>query len=250
MNKITVKNPGSALRAFIVLEVILKNGPIKPSEICEVTKLERSAVHRSIHLLIEQGWVRIQLGDRACIATYQFDELAAAANFSQPVQDQISPILKELCNAHYLHGDIAFLFSGAVIRLVESTDSKFDTSQIVSLVNSDISIAIFSIMKPEQITRLSTIAMKTMTEHETNEIVSGNLAKRIIKARSENSMAWDYNDTYVSIPFYDKTQLYGAIRLRQKNASSTARRTLTYVASELRKQLPEIFKTAESIPSR
>ncbi len=238
---------GAAARAFTVLEVILKHGPIKPAQICEYTQLGRSAVHRSIHLLVEQGWVRTQLGDRACIATFQFDQLAADANFSQPVQDQIYPILKELCTAHYLHGDIAFLFSGGIVRLVESTDSKLDMTHPISLVNSDISTAIFSIMKPEQITRLSTIAMKTMDDDDTNEVVSGNLAKRIVKARRDDNMAWDYNDTYVSIPFYDKTQLYGAIRLRQKNASSTGRQTLTYVTTELRKRLPEVFESVEDI---
>ncbi len=241
---------GTATRAFAVLEVILKNGPIKPKQICELTGLGRTAVHRSIHLLAEQGWVRTQLGDRACIATYQFDQLAADANFSQPVQDQIHPILKELCTAHYLHGDIAFLFSGGNIKLVESTDSKIDIKQPISLVSSDITIAIFSIMKPEQITRLSTIAMKSMDKEESQEIVSGGLAKSIVKARREGNMAWAYNDSIVSIPFYDKTQLYGAVRLRQKYASSTGRQTLTYVASELRKRLKDVFESVEDIHFR
>ena len=129
------------------------------------------------------------------------DQLAADANFSQPVKDQIYPILKELCNAHYLHGDIAFLFSGGIIRLVESTDSKFDMSEPISLVNSDISTPIFSIIKPEQITRPSTIAMKTLDEDEASEVISGGLAKRIVKAPEENNLAWDYKDTYASIPF-------------------------------------------------
>jgi|GEM_PF-2412963 len=241
---------GAAARAFTVLEVILKHGPIKPTQICDHTGLGRSAVHRSIHLLVEQGWVRTQLGDRACVATYAFDQLAADATFSQPVQDQIYPILKELCSAHYLHGDIAFMFGGGIMRLVESTDSKVDTSQPLSLVGSDISAAIFSIMKPEQITRLSTIAMKTMEDGEKHEVVSGGLAKRIVKARKNNNMAWDYNDTYVSIPFLDKTQLYGAVRFRQKYASGTGRQTLTYVTTELRRQLPEVFESVKDIHLR
>ncbi len=250
MVKKETSQSGAAARAFSVLEVILKHGPIKPAQICERINLGRSAVHRSIHLLVEQGWVRTQLGDRACIATYQFDQLAADATFSQPVQDQIYPILKELCTAHYLHGDIAFLFGGGIIRLVESTDSKLDTSRQLSLVNSDISTAIFSIMKPEQITRLSTIAMKTMDDDETNEVISGGLAKRIVKARRDGNMAWDYNDTYVSIPFLDKTQLFGAIRLRQKYASSTGRQTLTYATTELRRRLPDVFESVEDIHFR
>ncbi|WP_193221932.1 MarR family transcriptional regulator [Amylibacter sp. SFDW26] len=241
---------GAAARAFTVLEVILKNGPIKPAKICEMTQLGRSAVHRSIHLLVEQGWVRTQLGDRACIATYQFDQLAADANFSQPVQDQIYPILKELCTAHYLHGDIAFLFGGGIVRLVESTDSKYDITQPLSLVNSDISTAIFSIMEREQITRLSTIAMKTMEDDEKNDIISGGLAMRIVKAREDGNMAWDYNDSYVSIPFYDKTKLYGAVRLRQKYVSKTGRQTLSYVATELHRHLPQVFKNKPVISPR
>ena len=106
---------GSAARAFLVLEIILKYGPIKPAQICQNSGLGRSSVHRAIHLLVDQGWVRQQLGNRACVATYQLDQLAVDANFSQPVQDQIYLVLKELCSAHYLHGDIAFLFGAGQI---------------------------------------------------------------------------------------------------------------------------------------
>ncbi len=233
---------GSAQRAFHILEMLLKYGPIKPAEMCQKSGLGRSSVHRAIHLLVDQGWVRQQLGDRACVATYQLDQLAVDANFSQPVQDQIYPVLKELCSAHYLHGDIAFLFGGGRITLVESTDSKADTNAELSLVTSDIATAIYSIMEPAQITRLSSRALKNVGATENDEIVSGRLAKRIVRARQDGNMAWSPDQSMVSIPFQDETQLFGAVRLRQKTATSTARQILLFVASELQRSLPEVFK--------
>lgn len=233
---------GSAQRAFLVLDVILKKGPVKPAEICQISGLGRSSVHRAIHLLVDQGWVRMQLGDRACVATYKFDQLAVDANFSQPVQDQIYPILKELCLAHYLHGDIAFLFGAGRIKLVESTDSKSDTNADLSLVSSDIATAIYSIMEPAQITRLTSRALQNIDAQENEEIVSGNLAKRIIQARQDGNMAWSADQTVVSIPFQDETQLFGAVRLRQKTATRTAKQILLFVASELQRSLPLVFK--------
>jgi DNA-binding IclR family transcriptional regulator len=233
---------GSAQRALLVLEVILKKGPIKPAEICHFSGLSRSSVHRAIHLLVDQGWVRHQLGDRACVATYQLDQLAVDANFSQPIQDKIYPVLKELCSAHYLHGDIAFLFGGGHLRLVESTDSKIDTSADLSLVSSDIATAVFSIMEPSQITRLTAQALQHVDAQENEEIVSGRLAKRILRARRDGNMAWSHDGSLVSIPFQDETQLFGAVRLRQKTATSTARQILLFVASELQRTLPEVFK--------
>jgi DNA-binding IclR family transcriptional regulator len=246
MNYDTTDDPpstiGSAARAFLVLEIILKYGPIKPAQMCRKSGLGRSSIHRAIHLLVDQGWVRQQLGDRACVATYQLDQLAVDANFSQPVQDQIYPVLKELCSAHYLHGDIAFLFGGGSIKLVESTDSKADTNAKLSLVSSDIATAVYSIMEPAQITRLTSRALKTVDAVEAEEIVSGQLAKRIVRARQDGNMAWSPDQSMVSIPFQDEAQLFGAVRLRQKTATSTARQTLLFVASELQRSLPGVFK--------
>jgi DNA-binding IclR family transcriptional regulator len=233
---------GSGQRALLVLEVILKNGPIKPAQICQKSGLGRTSVHRAIHLLVEQGWVRHQLGDRACVATYRFDQLAVDANFSQPIQDEIYPVIKELCAAHYLHGDIAFLFGAGRIRLVESTDSKIDMNTDLSLVSSDIATAIYSIMEPAQITRLTSRALQEIDARESEEIVSGNLAKRVLQARQNKNLAWSADRSMISIPFQDKTQLFGAVRLRQKISTRTAQQILLFVASELRRSLPGVFK--------
>jgi len=233
---------GSAGRAFLVLDAILRYGPIKPAEICRKSGLSRSSVHRAIHLLVAQGWVRHQLGDRACVATYQFDQLAVDAKFSQPIQDKIYPILKEVCQAHYLHGDIAFLFGGGQVKLVESTDSKIDMDETLSLVTSNIATAIFSIMEPAQITRLTSLALKTIDAHENEEIVSGNLARRIVHARQNENRAWSADKAMISIPFQDETQLFGAVRLRQKTSTSTAEQILTFVATDLQSRLPDVFK--------
>jgi DNA-binding IclR family transcriptional regulator len=232
---------GSGARAFLVLEVILKFGPVKPAQICQMSGLGRSSAHRAIHLLVEQGWVRMQLGDRACVATYKFDQLAVDANFSQPVQDQIYPLLKELCQAHYLHADIAFLFGAGSIRLVESTESKTDTNSELSLVYSDIATAIYSIMEPAQITRLTTRALQDIDVHEKEEITSGRLAQRIIQARQDGNKAWSADHSIVCIPFQDETQLFGAVRIRQKTATKSAKQILLYTASELQRSLPKVF---------
>ncbi len=186
--------------------------------------------------------MRHQLGDRACVATYQFDQLAADAKFSQPVQDKIYPVLKEVCLAHYLHGDIAFMFGGGQVNLVESTDSKIDMSENISLVTSDISTAIFSIMEPAQITRLTSLALKTIDAHENEEIVSGNLARRIVQARQNKNRAWSADKAMISIPFQDETKLFGAVRLRQKITTSTAEQILAFVATDLQIRLPDVFK--------
>ena len=239
--KITLSTTGSGARALMILEVILKNGPIKPAQICQISGLGRTSVHRAIHLLVEQGWVRMQLGDRACVATYQLDQLAVDANFSQPIQDQIHPIVKDLCQAQYLHADIAFLFGASGIRLVESTDSKSDTNINISLVFSDMAIAIYSIMEPTQVTRLMSQTLQTASQEENDEIVSGGLAKRIVQARQDGNLAWNTDQSIICIPFQDETKLFGAVRFRQKIASKNAKQILKYAASELQTRLPKVF---------
>ena len=97
-------------------------------------------------------------------------------------------------------------------------------------------------MEPAQITRLTSIALQNLDKHESEELTSGNLAKRILHARNQGNMAWSNESTIVSIPFQDETQLFGAVRLRQKTSTSTARQTLLFVASELQRGLPEVFK--------
>ncbi|PCH93560.1 MAG: hypothetical protein COB84_09085 [Rhodobacteraceae bacterium] len=233
---------GSSVKTLTVFEVILRKGPIKPAEICHECGLNRSAVHRAIHVLIEQGWVRSLLGDRSCVATYKFDKLAVDAVYSQPIQDQIYPLLKELCNAHYLHGDIAFLLGANQVKLVESTDSKAKINSDLSLVTTDIATAIFSIMEPEQITRITSRALNAVSKDETDEITSGRLAARILQARRDGNLAWSTDFSILSIPFRDSEQLFGAVRLRQKTATSTGKQILTYVGSELQRSLPDIFQ--------
>ena len=134
------------------------------------------------------------------------------------------------------------MFGAGKVKLVESTDSLIDTNADLSLISSDIATAIFSIMEPAQITRLTSIALQNLEKHESEDIKSGNLAKRILHARNEGNMAWSNENTMVSIPFQDETQLFGAVRLRQKTTTSTARQILLYAASELQRGLPEVFK--------
>ena len=126
--------------------------------------------------------------------------------------------------------------------MVESTDSKMDMNAKHSLALSDISIAIYSIMKPEQIARFTSRALQSLEPHEVTEITSGMLAQRIVKARENYHLSWSSDSSFISVPFQDETQLFGAVRLRQKTVTSTASQVLTYVAKELKKRLPNLFK--------
>ena len=60
---------GRCLRIF---SCVLEHEHVTPRQICEATGYGRTVVHRSIHTLIEQGFVRYELGRHHVVPSGQF----------------------------------------------------------------------------------------------------------------------------------------------------------------------------------
>jgi len=83
-------------RCLEIFSVVLSHEHVTPRQICEATGYGRTVVHRSIHTLIEQGFVRYQLGRRQIVPSGRFIARAQQHGLCNPylerICDQVDPV--------------------------------------------------------------------------------------------------------------------------------------------------------------
>lgn len=113
---------GSAARALSVLKAIIRYGPQKPDEICEHTALPRTAVHRAIHVLIDQGMLRYQLGRRQVMLCGDWHGQIPQKPISPAALDGVVYAISTAIKGTRLQADLAVLTKAGHFRVVEATD--------------------------------------------------------------------------------------------------------------------------------
>jgi len=144
---------GSAGRALLVLGLVLDHGPVTPARLTELSGLGRTAVHRAIHALIEQGFIRYQLGKMHVIVTAGLQDRVRDAFFSPPGIDAVSRTADAALKHRRLHCDIAVLPAEGDMRIVETTAPDPETEP--DFLESDLVSVLLSHFEPVQVTRIT-----------------------------------------------------------------------------------------------
>src|SRR6056297_3336240 len=112
---------GSAARVLRVLGLVLDHGPVTPARLTALSGLGRTAVHRAIHALMDQGFIRYQLGKTHVIVTAGLRTRLEGAFFSPAGIDAISAAVEAALKHRRLQCDIAVLPPEGPARIVETT---------------------------------------------------------------------------------------------------------------------------------
>lgn len=144
---------GAAARALLVLGLVLDHGPVSPARLTELSGLSRTAVHRAIHALIAQGFIRYQLGKMHVIVTAGLRDRFEGAFFSPPGIDEISRAVDAALKHRRLQCDIAVLPMTGDVRIVETTAPGPETEP--DYFESDLVSVLLSHFDPVDVTRIT-----------------------------------------------------------------------------------------------
>ena len=150
---------GSAGRALLVLGLVLEHGPVSPQRLTSLSGLSRTAVHRAIHALIDQGYVRYQLGKMHVIVTAELRDSFRGAFFSSPGIDPVSKAVDEALKHRRIQCEIAVLSQAGEARIVETTAPEEDTE--VDFFESDLVSVLLSHFDPVAVTRMTARALRS-----------------------------------------------------------------------------------------
>ena len=153
---------GSAGRALLVLGLVLDHGPVSPQRLTSLSGLSRTAVHRAIHVLIAQGYVRYQLGKMHVIVTAELRDRFRGAFFSPPGIDAVSKAVDESLKHRRIYCEIAVLSQAGEVRVVETTAP--DEEAEVDFFESDLVSVLLSHFDPVAVTRMTARALRAAGE--------------------------------------------------------------------------------------
>lgn len=159
VQKSTGAAQGSAARALLVLGLVMERGAVSAAEITEATGLSRSAVHRAIHVLIDQGFVRYQLGKLKVVLSNKRRMDVAPVGAGVPALERVAICLETALRGTRMQCDIAVLSTGAQSRIVESTDIARSGTQ-ESYFDSDLISVALVLFAPVDVARITQEALR------------------------------------------------------------------------------------------
>jgi len=113
---------GSAARVVRVLNCILRNGPMRPDALCDQTGLSRSAVHRAIHVLIDEGVLRFQLGRRKVALAADWCAGVDSAQLAPFDVDRAVSVIEQVTRGQRLQVELALLTNEGRFEVIEGSD--------------------------------------------------------------------------------------------------------------------------------
>ena len=136
-----------------MLGLTLDHGPVTPARLTELSGLSRTAVHRAIHVLIDQGYLRYQLGKAHVIVTARLQSKLGAAFFSPTGLDAMARAIDNALKGRRLHCEIGRLPIDGPFQIVETTQS--DRTDQDSFFDSELVSLLLSRFEPVDVTRIT-----------------------------------------------------------------------------------------------
>ncbi len=226
---------GSARRALLVLDLVLEHGPISAQRLTELSGLSRTAVHRAIHALIDQGFMRYQLGKMHVIVTSQLRARFEGAFFSPPGIDAISKAVEEALRNRRIQCEIAVLSPRQPARIVETTAP--DLPAEIDFLESDLVSVLLSHFDPVEATR---ITARTLRQMGAGARVEPEFLDRYRQAQYQGFI-WNAPLESFCIRLAGDSDQATAIRLFPRGSARLRHRDCVQAVEAMRRQLPEMF---------
>lgn len=232
---------GSAGRALRVLGLVLDHGPVSPQRLTELSGLSRTAVHRAIHALMGQGFVRYQLGKMHVIVTAGMRARAEGAFFSPPGIDAVSSAVDAALKGRRIQCDIAVLPREGKPDLVETTapDEIPDTD----FFDSDLVSVLLAHFEPVEVTRITARALRAAGG---GARVEPDFLDRYRQARYQRHL-WNGPLGTLCVGLSGDADQAMAIRLFARGTARLRKRDCVETVQAMRQALPQMFPNLATI---
>ena len=237
MNEMTPS--GSAARALTVLGLTLDHGPVTPARLTELSGLSRTAVHRAIHALIDQGFLRYQLGKAHVIVTARLQTKLEAAFFSPAGLDAVARAIDEALKGRRLHCEIGLLLLEGTFQIVETTQTDQDAGE--SFFESELVSVLLSRFEPVDVTR---ITARVLRDSPQGTSVEPDFLDRFRLAEYQGYL-WNADLGSLSVRLASPEGSALAIRLAPRQDRRLSRKEATAALSAMHEMLPDVFPNAE-----
>ena len=239
MNEMTPS--GSAARALTVLGLTLDHGPVTPARLTELSGLSRTAVHRAIHALIDQGFLRYQLGKAHVIVTARLQTKLEAAFFSPAGLDAVARAIDEALKGRRLHCEIGLLLLEGTFQIVETTQTDQDAGE--SFFESELVSVLLSRFEPVDVTR---ITARVLRDSPQGTSVEPDFLDRFRLAEYQGYL-WNADLGSLSVRLASPEGSALAIRLAPRQDRRLSRKEATAALSAMHEMLPDVFPKAEQL---
>lgn len=226
---------GSAARALSILDLTLKHGPVTPARLTDLSGLSRTAVHRAIHALIEQGFLRYQLGKAHVIVTARLQAKLEGAFFSPAGLDALSRAIDGALKGRRLHCEIGMLERDGPFQIVETT--QFDVDHDESFFESELVSVLLSRFEPVEVTR---ITARILRESPAGTKVDPDFLDRFRLAQYQGYL-WNGDLGSLSIRLHSPDTNALAIRLSPRQDRRLNSKEATTALTAMHAALPDVF---------
>ncbi|MEL7255866.1 MAG: helix-turn-helix domain-containing protein [Pseudomonadota bacterium] len=232
---------GSAARALSILDLTLEHGPVTPARLTDLSGLSRTAVHRAIHALIEQGFLRYQLGKAHVIVTARLQDKLEGAFFSPPGLDALARAIDEALKGRRLHCEIGVLDRDGPFQIVETTQTEFDRHE--SFFESELVSVLLSRFEPVEVTR---ITARILRDSPAGTKVDPDFLDRFRLAQYQGYL-WngDLGSLAVRLQSADHNAL--AIRLSPRQDRRLNSKEASTALAAMHAALPDVFPRADTL---
>lgn len=232
---------GSAARALLVLSLTLEHGPVTPARLTTLSGLSRTAVHRAVHALIEQGFLRYQLGKAHVIVTARLKARFEGAFFSPAGLDAVARAIDEALKGRRLHCEIGLLPLHESFQIVETTQTDLDATE--SFFESELVSVLLSEFEPVDVTRITARVLRDSPKGTT---VEPDFLDRFRLAQYQGYL-WNADLGSLSVRLKSQDGVALAIRLAPRQDRRLNRKEATAALNAMSEALPEVFPTAERL---
>lgn len=232
---------GSAGRALVVLGLVLDHGPVSPQHLTELSGLGRTAVHRAIHALIDQGFVRYQLGKMHVIVTAGLRDRFDGAFFSPPGIDAVSKAVDQALKHRRIQCEIAVLTQDGEARIVETTTPEQEPD--LDFFESDLVSVLLSHFDPVAVTRMTA---RTLRATGGGATVEPEFLDRYRQAQYQGFI-WNAQQGALCVRVKDDSDQAVAIRLISRGSGRTRQRDCVETAEAIGRLLAGMFPNLSTL---
>ena len=227
---------GSAAKALRVLAATATANALTPQELCVKTGLSRTAVHRAIHVLLDEGFLRHRLGRREVILTSHMTGRLLHVPEKPVVLDKIVLTLDQICRHRRLHADLALLTGQPMFEIVESTDASRLNKHELPL-DSDLFAVALTLLAPTQVLSVTTAILKAAGNQKT---VSVEFLDRYRWAKKQGYL-WDGHANELAVPLVLENDTAIVLRLWSQDGGPRTRAFLMTTLAIMHQHQPELF---------
>ena len=232
---------GSAGRALQVLGLVLDYGPVSPQRLTELSGLSRTAVHRAIHALIDQGFIRYQLGKMHVIVTSGLQARFEGAFYSPEGIDPLTAAVDEALKNRRIQCEIAVLPPEGPVRIVETTAP--DLPPEIDYFENDLVSVLLSHFSPVDVTRITARALR---DSGGDASVEPEFLDRYRQAQYQGFL-WNAAQSTLCVRILTETEQSIAIRLFSRGATRLRQQDCVETVEAMARELPQMFPDLTTI---